>query len=82
MQILCNELYTGTSNSDICILCTVHCGRNVNKPSAPTEVEGNGCDITVQQKTSKYIKLERIHMIFGFLVNMENLIAIYSYFTP
>ena len=36
------ELYTGTPNSDIRILCTVHCGRNVNKPSAPTEVEGKG----------------------------------------
>ena len=47
-------IYTGTSNSDICKLSTVHCGRNVNKPSAPTEVEGKGlkpwCDITVQQK--------------------------------
>ena len=32
------ELYTGTPNSDIRILCTVHCERNV-KPSAPTEVE-------------------------------------------
>ena len=43
---------------------------------APTEVEGKGlkfwCDITFQQKTSQYIKLERIVMIFGFLVNMEN----------
>ena len=51
------ELYTGTPNSDIRILCTVLCGRNVNKPRAPTEVEGKGlqlrCDITVQQKTSK-----------------------------
>ena len=37
-------------------LYTVHCGRNVNKPSVPTEVEGKGlqlrCDIKVQQKTS------------------------------
>ena len=70
------ELYKGTPNSDIRKLCTVHCGRNVKKPSAPTEVEGKGlkvwCDITVQQKT----------MIFGFLVNMENTIAIYSYSTP
>ena len=42
--------------------CT--CGRNVNKPSAPTEVEEKGlqlwCDITVQQKSklsslSKYL---------------------------
>ena len=43
---------------------------------APTEVEGKGlkfwCDITFQQKTSQYIKLERIVVIFGFLVNMEN----------
>ena len=29
------ELYTGTPNSDIRILCTVNCGRNVNKPSTP-----------------------------------------------
>ena len=36
------ELCTGTPNSDIRKLCTVHCGRNVNKPSAPTEVEGKG----------------------------------------
>ena len=50
--IFIKELYTGTPNSDIRISCTVHSGRNVNKPSAPTEVEGNGCDITVQQKTS------------------------------
>ena len=81
------ELYTGTPNSYIRILCTVHCGRNANKPSAPIEVEGKGlqlwCHITVQQKTSyKYIKLERILMIFGFLVNMENTIEIYSYSTP
>ena len=34
------ELYTGTPNSDIRKLCTVHYGRNTNKPSAPTEVEG------------------------------------------
>ena len=34
------ELYTGTPNSDIRILCTVHCGRNVNKPSAPQKLEG------------------------------------------
>ena len=27
------ELYTATPNSDIHILCTVICGRNVNKPS-------------------------------------------------
>ena len=48
------ELYTGTPNSDISILCTEHSGRNVNKPSAPTEVEGKElrlwCDIKVQQK--------------------------------
>ena len=36
------ELYTGTPNSDMRKLCTVLCGRNVNKPSAPTEVEGKG----------------------------------------
>ena len=75
------ELYTGTPNSDIRKLCTVHCGRNVNKPRAPTRVEGKGlqfwCDITVQQKN----KLERILMIFGFLVNMVNTIVIYSYST-
>ena len=48
------ELYTGTPKSDIRKLCTVLCGRNVNKPSAPTEVEGKGLklgwDIPVQQK--------------------------------
>ena len=33
------EQYTGTANSDVRKLCTVHCGRNVNKPSAPAEVE-------------------------------------------
>ena len=38
-------LYTGTPNSDIRILCTVHCGRNLNKPSAPTEVEGKGLQL-------------------------------------
>ena len=36
------ELYTGTPNSDIRILCTVHYGRNANNPSAPPEVEGKG----------------------------------------
>ena len=48
------EPYTGTPNSDILKLRTLHCGRIVNKPNAPTEVEGKGlkllCDITVQQK--------------------------------
>ena len=34
------KIYTGTPNSNIRKLCTVHCGRNVNKPSALTEVEG------------------------------------------
>ena len=36
---LAKELYSGTPNTDIRKLCTVHCGRNVNKPSAPTEAE-------------------------------------------
>ena len=49
-------------------MCAVHCGRNVNKPSAPTEIEGKGlklwCDIKGQQKTSEYIKLKRILMIW------------------
>ena len=36
------KLYTGAPNSDIRKLCTVHCGRNVNKPNVPTEVEGKG----------------------------------------
>ena len=39
--------------TQIYILYTVNCERNVNKPSAPTEVEGKltlWCDITVQQK--------------------------------
>ena len=60
----------------------LYSGRNVNKPSALAEVEGKGlklCDITVQQKPSSSIKFERILMIFGFLVNIENTIAIYSY---
>ena len=39
----------------------------------PTEVEGKGLKLK-----SKY-QLDRIHMIFGFLVNMENTIATYSY---
>ena len=34
--------YTGTPNSDIRKLCTVSWGRNVNKPSAPTEIELKG----------------------------------------
>jgi len=34
------------------------------------------------KKTSQYIKLEQELMICGFLVNMENTIAIYSYSTP
>ena len=37
-------------------------------------------DITVHQKTSWYIQLERIHTIFGFLVNLENTIAIFFEF--
>ena len=38
------EQYSGTPNSDRRILCTVHCGRNVNKPSTspPPENEGKG----------------------------------------
>jgi len=85
---LASRNYTGefSLNSDILKLCTVLCGRNVNKPSVPTEVEGKGlklrCDITVQQKTSWYIKLEQRLMIYGFLVNMENTTAVYSYSTP
>ena len=49
------ELYTGTPNSDIRILCTVHSGRNLNKPSAPIAVERKGFNsnkqsgFTVQQ---------------------------------
>ena len=48
------ELYTGTPNSDIRKFCTLLCGRNVNKPSAPTEVEGKG----LKPKRIEYI-LER-----------------------
>ena len=40
LVVLTKELYTGTPNSDVRKLCTVLCGRNVNNPSAPTEVEG------------------------------------------
>ena len=47
------ELYTGTPNSDIHILCTVHCGKNVNKPSAPTEVEGKGLQPNVILQSNK-----------------------------
>ena len=34
------ELYTGTPNSDIRKLCTVHCGRNVNKPMPQQKLKG------------------------------------------
>ena len=77
--VLINELYTGTPNSDIRILCTVHCGRNVNKPSAPAEDEGKGLKLWCDIKSNKN-KLHQVRantMIFGFLVNMENKIAIY-----
>ena len=53
------NIYSGTPNSDI-RMYTVHCarGRHVNKPSSPTEVEGEKlklwCDITVQQKPSLF----------------------------
>ena len=46
----------GTPNSDIRKLCTVHCGRNVNKSSAPKAVAGKGLnsdkqsDVTVKNK--------------------------------
>ena len=46
----------GTPNWDIRKLCTVHCGRNVNKPSAPTAVEEKGLnadkqnDVTIKNK--------------------------------
>ena len=39
------KLYTGTPNSDKRKLCTVHCGRNANKPSAPTEVGRKGLQL-------------------------------------
>ena len=48
-------------NSDIRKLCTVHCGRNVNKSSAPTAVEEKGLhtdkhrDVTVENKINKLI---------------------------
>jgi len=48
------ELYTGTPNSDIRILCTVLCGRNVNKPSAPTGVEGKGLKLIYQVRANTY----------------------------
>ena len=41
------NIYTGTPNSDIRKLCTVHCGRNLNKPSAPTDVKGKDCSSEV-----------------------------------
>ena len=67
----------------------IDCGRNVNKNklSAPIAVKGKGLnsdkqrDVTVKKKqqTSYYIKLVRIQLnylniIFGFQVNMENLL--------
>ena len=66
----------------------IDCGRNVNKNklSAPIAVKGKGLnsdkqrDVTVKkQQTIYYIKLVRIqinylNIIFGFQVNMENLL--------
>ena len=49
------ELYTGTLISDIRKLCTVHCGRNVNTPSAPTEVEGKGLKLWYYSLTKNKI---------------------------
>ena len=65
-SLVSKEIYTGTLNSDIRILCTVHCGRNVNQvtnPVPPQKLKGKdySSDVilhTVQQKTSQYIKLE------------------------
>ena len=61
------ELYTGTPNSDIRILCTVHCGRNVNKPAVPLHIswsERTTALMWYYSPTKKnkltYIKLERI----------------------
>ncbi len=52
------KLYTATPNSSIRKLCTVLCGRNVHKLSAPTEVKWKGlklwCDITAQQNKFTY----------------------------
>ena len=76
------QLYTGTPNSNIRILYTVHYGRNVNKPSWSWRTTAIMWYYSPTKKTSQYIKLERVLMIFGFLVNMENTIAIYSYSTP
>ena len=85
LVLLFSPLNQGTPNTDKCILCPVHGGRNVNNPSTPIEVERKGlqlwCDIAVQQ-WHNYIKLERILLIFGFLVNMENTIAMYFLFHP
>ena len=40
------ELNTGTPNTGMRKLFTVHCGRNVNKPSTPTaEVKGKGLQL-------------------------------------
>ena len=56
--VLSKELCARTPNSYIRKLCTVHCWRNVNKPSAPTEVNGKGLklwyDITVQKNKLIY----------------------------
>jgi len=77
------ELYIGTPNLDIRVLCTVLCGRNVNKPSVPTEVEGKGPRaLMIYYSPTKNKLIYQVNMIFGFLVNMENTIAINFLFPP
>ena len=84
--LITKELYTGTRPTQIYVYFVLqHYGRNVNKPSAPTEVEEKGlnlwCDIKVQQ--TKLIYQVRANTYdFWFLVNIENTIAIYSYSIP
>ena len=53
-----SNFYQGTiyRNAQLRYTHIMYCERNVNKPSAPTEVEGKGlklwCDITVQKKVN------------------------------
>jgi len=59
------ELYTGTPNSDLRILCTVHCKRNVNNLVLPQKLKGKDCSSDVILQSNKKQLLERILWLFG-----------------
>ena len=61
-SLVSKKIYTGTLNSDIRILCTVHCGRNVNQvtnPVPPQKLKGKdySSDVILQSNKKQVINI-------------------------